>query len=160
PAAKRRLLAVEAETAARTEVADLRLPVVQVVPHQVEAESQFMRALGPGDVVAMGDALFHARQRHPVRNAEAGVAGNADVDEAALQGIRTVGVRNAELLSEVGSEIVGQQVLALTFVAEDAIEQKVRTDHARVADGGHLDQSVALAGIGAGKSGTAGDSEY
>src|SRR6185369_536379 len=54
--------AAETQVSARP-IADLRLPMVQVMAHQVEAEAELVRTARVSQVVAMRIALFHAGHR-------------------------------------------------------------------------------------------------
>ena len=160
PAAERGRSAAEAQVAARAET-HLRLPVVQVVPDEIESETELVRALGPRQVVALRVALFDAGDGHPVRHAERSVAARGDIREAALADVRTVRIRNPELLAVIGS-VVARESPPAPGVHNRARRPKsgaVRT-RVSVADRADLDQSVAQPGIRAAQAGSAGNAEY
>src|SRR5207302_3075683 len=134
-------------------------PVVQMMPNQIEAEPEFVRAVGVGHVVAVRPAFFDAGHRHPVRNTKAVIAARSDIREAALADVRPVRIRNAELQTVVGSKIAWDHRLALALITKDTIEDHVRTERVGVADRANLNQGVSDTGIRAAKTRSAGNSE-
>ena len=140
-------------------IADLGLPVVQMVTHQVEAEAQLMRAMHVGQVIAMRIAFLDALQGHPVGHAKARVIRNADIREPALEGVGTICVRNAELESVVSPEIVGSDVLALAFVPDHSIQDEVGREGVGMANGTDLNRCVTQAWICSAQSRTARNTE-
>src|SRR5262245_2020533 len=72
--------------------ANLRLPVIQLVTHQVETESDFMILLDLGGVDVAGETLIVAGDRGPVvLVAQGGVVRNVELRETALANVRAVG---------------------------------------------------------------------
>src|SRR5262249_42897448 len=128
--------------------------------HQIEAQADLMRALDDGQVVAVRPAFFHARDRHPVRHAETGIAGDANVRKSALPRIRSVRIWNAKLLPEVSAEIIWRYALALPLVTEDAIQDDMRGEGVSMADCSDLNQRVAQSRVRTSQTGTARNPEY
>src|SRR5438046_55192 len=108
-----------------------------------------MFALGPREVVAGGDALLDAGQRHPVRHPETRVA-ERRVRETTLADIRAVQSGNPELVAEIGAKIVAVHALPLPLITDNLIQQYVRRNRVGVADRSELDQRIAEAGVRAG----------
>ena len=65
------LVRIVEDRAADRERCDL-LASLKIDWSQVEAEADFVRALGPRQVVALGIALLNAGHRHPARHSESG----------------------------------------------------------------------------------------
>src|SRR5581483_916211 len=150
----------EAEAAARTEVADLRLPVIQVVPNQIEAEANLVSAFGPGQVVAVRVAFFDAEQRHPVGNDKSGVVADRDIRKSALPNSGSVHVGDTELQTVVCAVVVGKNMLILALVTNIGVQHHIGADGSGISNRGDLDGRIALAGIGAAKPRSASNTEY
>ena len=81
--------------------------MIQVISNQVEAETEFVRAVSPGHVIGMSVGFIGAEQRHPsVGLAHVRVSSEVELRHAALLNVRTVCAGNpqhvaAEVLSEV-----------------------------------------------------------
>src|SRR5437588_582213 len=108
-ARRRGSAAGKVERAARS-AAELGLPVVQMIPDQVEPEAELVRPMSPTHVVGVSVSFIGTPDRHPgVGLTEVRVSGEIELRHSALFDVGTVCARDSEgvetkVLPKVGAQ--------------------------------------------------------
>ncbi len=139
PPRQRGHAAGEGKQAARA-APNLRLPVVELVPHQVEAEPQIVPQMIPTDVSGMREGLVAVKSGIPgVGGTHRRIGIEREDRKSALANVRPVGSRYAQKVRAPVLAIIGSYEIHRPACESDGtVHDQVRRKRQRMADGSKL----------------------